>query len=90
MRRPEGSLAHGDMTTYLLNFLYAVTIDKRTREPRRVLFFLLYYVISFFVAFIVFTMVLLCLEVYDFPLARNFIYRQLGEPVLLAIEAVLF
>jgi hypothetical protein len=35
-------------------------------------------------------MVLLCLEVYDFPLARNFIYRQLGEPVLLAIEAVLF
>ncbi|MDB5106261.1 MAG: hypothetical protein JWP91_3950 [Fibrobacteres bacterium] len=78
------------MTTFLLNFLYAVTIDKRTREPRRVLFFLLYYGIGSFVTFIVFTMVLLCFEVYDFPFARNFIYRQLGEPVLLAIEAVLF
>jgi hypothetical protein len=78
------------MTTFLLNFLYKVAIDKRTQEPRRVLFFLLYYVIGFFVTFIVFTMVLLCLEVYDFPFARNFIYRQLGEPVLLALEALLF
>lgn len=78
------------MTTFLLNFIYALAIDKRTQEPRRVLFFLLYYVIGFFVAFIVFTMVLLCLEVYDFPFARNFIYRELGEPVLLALEALLF
>lgn len=78
------------MITFLLNSLYKVTIDKRTQEPRRVLFFLLYYVIGFFVTFIVFTMVLLCLEVYDFPFARNFIYRQLGEPVLLALEAILF
>ncbi|HKP98320.1 MAG TPA: hypothetical protein VJ385_21500 [Fibrobacteria bacterium] len=78
------------MTTFLLNFLYRVTIDKRTQEPRQVLFFLLYYVIGFFVTFIVFTMVLLCLEVYDFPFARNLIYRQLGEPVLLALEALLF
>lgn len=78
------------MTTFLLNFLYAVTIDKRSMEPRRVVFFLLYYVIGFFVVFIVLTMVLLCLEVYDFPFARNLIYRQLGEPVLLALEALLF
>jgi hypothetical protein len=78
------------MTTFLLNFLYAVTIDKRSMEPRRAVFFLLYYVIGFFVAFIVLTMVLLCLEVYDFPFARNLIYRQLGEPVLLALEALLF
>ena len=78
------------MTTFLLNFLYAVAIDKATREPRRVVFFLLYYVIGFFVTFIVATMVLLCLEVYDFPYARDFIYRQLGEPILLAIEALLF
>ena len=78
------------MTTFLLNFLYAVGIDKSTREPRRVVFFLLYYVIGFFVTFIVTTMVLLCLEVYDFPFARNLIYRQIGEPVLLALEAVLF
>ena len=78
------------MTTVLLNFMYALAIDKRTQEPRRILFFLLYYVIGFFVAFIVSTMVLLCLEVYDFPFARNFIYRQLGEHVLLALEALLF
>lgn len=78
------------MTTLLLNFIYALAIDKRSQEPRRVLFFLLYYVIGFFVAFIVFTMVLLCLEVYDFPYARNFIYRQLGEHILIGLEAILF
>ncbi len=78
------------MTTILLDFMYALAIDKRTQEPRRILFFLLYYVIGFFVAFIVSTMVLLCLEVYDFPFARNFIYHQLGEHVLLALEALLF
>lgn len=78
------------MTTYLLNFLYALAIDKSTQEPRRVVFFLLYYVIGFFVVFIVLTMVLLCLEVYDFPYARDLIYRQLGEHVLLGIESVLF
>ena len=78
------------MTTFLLNFLYALAIDKRTQEPRRVVFFLLYYVIGFFVTFIVLTMVLLCLEVYDFPFARNLIYRELGEHVLLGIESVLF
>jgi hypothetical protein len=78
------------MTTFLLNFLYAVAIDRHTQEPKRVVFFLLYYVIGFFVAFIVLTMVLLCLEVYDFPFARNFIYRELGEHVLLGLESVLF
>ncbi len=78
------------MTTFLLNFLYAVTIDKQSMEPRRVVFFLLYYVIGFFVVFIVLTMVLLCLEVYNLPFARNLIYRQLGEPVLLALKALLF
>lgn len=78
------------MTTFLFNFLYAMAIDRRTQEPRRVVFFLLYYVIGFFVAFIVLTMVLLCLEVYDFPFARDFIYRELGEHVLLGIESVLF
>jgi len=78
------------MTTVLIHFLYALTINKRTQEPKRFLNFILYYVIGFFVAFIVFTMVLLCLEVYNFPFVRQFIYRQLGEPVLFAIEAILF
>jgi hypothetical protein len=78
------------MTTFLFNFVYALAIDRQTKEPRRVVFFLLYYVIGFFVTFIVLTMVLLCLEVYDFPFARNLIYRELGEHVLLGIESVLF
>jgi hypothetical protein len=78
------------MTTFLFDFVYALAIDRQTKEPRRVVFFLLYYVIGFFVTFIVLTMVLLCLEVYDFPFARNLIYRELGEHVLLGIESVLF
>ena len=78
------------MTTFLFNFVYALAIDRQTKEPRRVVFFLLYYVIGFFVTFIVLTMVLLCLEVYDFPFARNLIYRELGEHVLLGIESELF
>jgi hypothetical protein len=78
------------MTTFLVNFLYALAIDRKSQEPRRALFFLLYYVIGFFVTFIVITMVLLCLEVYDFPFARNLIYRELGEHVLVGIESVLF
>lgn len=78
------------MTTYILNFLYAVAIDKTTQEPRRAVFFLLYYVIGFFVAFIVLTMILLCLEVYDFPFARDLIYRELGERLMLGLESVLF
>lgn len=78
------------MTTVLLNFIYLMAIDKRSREPRRILFFVLYYVIGFFVAFIVFTMVLLCLEIYQFPFARNFIYRQMGEHALLVLETLLF
>ena len=78
------------MTVVLFNFFYRLTIDPQSQEPRRVLFFLLYYGIGFFVTFIVFTMVLLCLEVYGFPFARNFIYREMGEPLLLAVEALLF
>ncbi len=78
------------MTTVVLNFIYSFAIDRSSREPKRILFFLLYYVIGFFVAFIVFTMVLLCLEIYQFPFARNFIYRQLGEHALLMLETLLF
>jgi hypothetical protein len=74
----------------LFNFLYRIALDRRTHEPRPVLFVILYYGIGAFVAFIVATMILLCLEVYDLPFARNFIYRQLGENVLLALESLLF
>lgn len=74
----------------LFNFLYRFALDRRTHEPRPILFVLLYYGIGAFVAFIVATMILLCLEVYDLPFARNFIYRQLGENVLQALESLLF
>ncbi len=74
----------------LFNFLYRIALDRRTHEPRPVLFVILYYGIGAFVAFLVATMILLCLEVYDLPFARNFIYRQLGENVLLALESLLF
>jgi hypothetical protein len=74
----------------LFDFLYRLALDRRTHEPRPVLFVILYYGIGAFVAFIVATMILLCLEVYDLPFARNFIYRQLGENVLLALESLLF
>jgi len=78
------------MTIFILRHLYAAVIDRRTLEPRRGLFFLFYYVIGFFVAFIVATMILLCLEVYEYPFARDFIYRQSGEKLLSAAEALLF
>lgn len=74
----------------LFDLLYRIALDRRTHEPRPVLFVILYYGIGTFVAFIVATMILLCLEVYDLPFARNFIYRQLGENVLLALESLLF
>ncbi|HLP40390.1 MAG TPA: hypothetical protein VK465_02680 [Fibrobacteria bacterium] len=75
---------------FLFDFLYRLAFDKRTLEPRRVLFFLLYYGIGAFVAFIVATTVLLCMEVYDLTFARNFIYGRLGENVLTALESLLF
>jgi hypothetical protein len=75
---------------FLFDFLYRIALDKRSLEPRSVLFYLLYYGIGTFVAFIVATMILLCLEVYDLPFARNFIYSRLGENVLMALESLLF
>lgn len=75
---------------FLFNLLYRIALDRRTQEPRAVLFYLLYYGIGTFVAFIVATMILLCLEAYELPFARDLIYRQLGESVLQALEALLF
>jgi hypothetical protein len=42
------------------------------------------------VAFFVACMVLLCLEAYDLPFARNFLYARLGDPLLAALESALF
>ncbi len=78
------------MTGSLAVLFYRLCIDPRTLEPRAVVFFLLYYVISFFVAFIVLTTVLLCFEVYEFPYLREMIYARIGENVLLALESLLF
>jgi hypothetical protein len=35
-------------------------------------------------------MVLLCLEAYDLTFARDFLYRQLGSPLLASLETLLF
>ena len=75
---------------FLFKFLYAFGIDKRTLEPRRVLFFLFYYGVGAFVTFVVVATVLLTLDTYGFHFARNFIYHRLGDRVLFAMEGLLF
>ena len=77
-------------TTRLISFLYGLLVHPRSRKPRRGVFALLYYAIGGFVAFIVVSVVLLCLEAYNFPFARDFLYARLGTPVLTALESLLF
>jgi len=78
------------MTFKLIRFLYQLVVDQKTLEPRRGVFFLLYYATGAWVVFIVATMVLLCLDVYNFPLIRDVLYRNLGEGVLSTLEDMLF
>ena len=51
---------------------------------------MLYYGGGTFVALFVASMVLLCLEAYNLPFARDFLYARLGNRVLGVIEATLF
>lgn len=78
------------MTEALLSLFYRATVDPASGEPRRLFFFSLYYVIGFAVIFIVFTMVLLCLEAYHLTAPREWIYRKLGPDMLAALESLLF
>ena len=77
-------------TYRLISFLYRLLVNPRSREPRRGLFALLYYGGGAVVAFFVACMVLLCLEAFDLPLARNLVYARLGDPLLAALESALF
>ncbi|MCD6023170.1 MAG: hypothetical protein K0Q91_86 [Fibrobacteria bacterium] len=77
-------------TYRLISFLYGLLVHPRSRQPRRGVFALLYYAIGGFVAFIVVSMVLLCLEAYNLPFARDFLYARMGAPVLTALESLLF
>jgi hypothetical protein len=77
-------------TTRLISFLYGLLVHPRSRKPRPGVFALLYYAIGGFVAFIVVSVVLLCLEAYNLPFARDFLYARLGTPVLTALESLLF
>jgi hypothetical protein len=77
-------------TFRLISLLHKATVNPRTLEPRRGIFALLYYGIGGFAALIVATMVLLCLEAYDLTFARDFLYRQLGSPLLASLETLLF
>ncbi len=77
-------------THRLISFLYRLLVNPRSREPRRGFFSLLYYGGGGFVALFVFSMVLLCLEAYNLPFARDFLYARLGDPLLGVIESALF
>jgi hypothetical protein len=77
-------------TYRLISGLFRLLVHPRNREPRRGLFALLYYGGGAVVAFFVACMVLLCLEAYDLPFARNFLYARLGDPLLAALESALF
>ncbi len=77
-------------TYRLISWLYRLLINPRDREPRKGVFFLLYYGIGGFTAFFVANMILLGLEAYDLPGARNLLYTWMGDPLLAALEAILF
>lgn len=77
-------------TYRLISRLYKLLINPRSREPRTGVFAFLYYGIGGFVAFFVTSMVLLCLEAYNLPYARDFLYAWLGSPLLAALESALF
>jgi hypothetical protein len=78
------------MTLNLLRFLHRLLIDNRTLEPRRGFFFFFYYVTGLWVVFIVLSMVMLALDLYNFPFFRDFVYGQVGEGILTSIEKILF
>jgi hypothetical protein len=78
------------LTYRLISFLYRLLVNPRSREPRRGVFGMLYYGIGGFVAFFVGNMGLLCLEAYNLPFARDFLYARLGAPLLAALESALF
>jgi hypothetical protein len=77
-------------THRLISLLYRLLVNPRSREPRHGVFGLLYYGLGGFVGLFVFSMVLLCLEVYNLPFARDFLYARLGDPLLTALESTLF
>jgi hypothetical protein len=77
-------------TYRLISRLYRLLVNPRSREPRRGVFGLLYYGIGGYVAFFVASMVLLCLEAYNLPFARDFLYARLGDPLLAVLESALF
>jgi hypothetical protein len=78
------------VTFRIISRLHRFLINPRTLEPRRGVFGFLYYGIGGFAALIVIAMVLICLEAYNLNFARDFLYRRLGEPLLSALESLLF
>ena len=77
-------------TLRLISLLYRLAVNPRTLEPRLGIFALLYYGIGIFAAFVAASMLLLCLEAYNLTFARDFLYRQLGSPLLASLESLLF
>jgi len=77
-------------TYRIVSKIHSVLVNPRTLEPRRGVFIILYYGIGAFATFIVVAMILLGLEAYGLRFARDFLYARLGEPVLKALESLLF
>ncbi len=78
------------LTFRFISTLYRALINRRTLEPRRGLFGLLYYGIGAFASFIVVAMVLICLEAYNLNFSRDLLYKSLGESFLSTMESLLF
>jgi len=78
------------MTLGLIRFFYGIIVDRRTLEPRRGFFFIFYYLSGLWVVFIVASMVMVGLDLYNFPVIPDLLYRYLGENVLSGLEKMLF
>ncbi len=78
------------LTLHLLRFFYALLVDRKTLEPRKGFFFVFYYLTGLWVIFIVASIVMVGLDIYNFPIVRDLLYRHLGESVLSALETMLF
>lgn len=78
------------MTFKLLRFFHHLFIDRKTLEPRRGFFFVFYYLTGTWVVFIVASMVMVGLDLYNFPLLRDFFSRHIGEGFLATLETMLF
>jgi hypothetical protein len=78
------------VTLHIIRLLYRFLVDRSTLEPRRGVFFVFYYLSGLWVVFMVASMVMVGLDLYNFPFVRDLVYRHIGEGVLSTLESLLF